>query len=107
MNIWRIKTVIKESTIHGKGRFTLEDCPEGSLVLVINGPIKNKEEAPKKFPITEELNMDCEDTYVNHSARNNLDIKGQILFVANRKIKAGEELTMDYSQFASGKYLFE
>ena len=66
----------------------------------------DKEEAPKKFPITEHLNMDCEDTYVNHSARNNLDLKGQILFVANRDIKAGEELTMDYTQFTSGKYLF-
>jgi SET domain-containing protein len=107
LNIWRIKTVIKKSSIHGQGRFALENCPMGSLVLIINGPVKTRKEAPKKFPITDELNIDCEDTHINHSTSNNLDLNGQIFFIANRDIKAGEELTMNYQQFASGKYLFD
>jgi SET domain-containing protein len=35
--------------------------------------------------------------YVNHSCNPNLGIKGSVTFVALRNIKAGEQLTIDYS----------
>jgi SET domain-containing protein len=106
LNIWRIDTEILPSKIHGQGRFTMQTVLKGDLVLIINGEIKPRDKAPRKFPITEELNMDCDDTFVNHSKQNNLDLDGQIFFIANRDIAAGEELTMDYEQFAKGQYLF-
>jgi len=58
--------------------------------------------------------MNCEDTYINHSDDPNLtlvDEKTTIIiekvFVAKKKIKDGEELTMDYREFAGDrKFLF-
>jgi len=106
LNIWQFSTQVLPSKIHGKGRFTDQTILKGNLVLIVNGEIKPKAEAPRKFPITDELNIDCDDTFVNHSKENNLDLVGQIFFVANRDISAGEELTMDYEQFTTGQYLF-
>jgi len=106
LNIWKVSTEILPSKIHGQGRFATQTVSKGELVLIINGEIKPRAQAPKKFPITDELNIDCDDTFVNHSKQNNLDLVGQIFFVANQNIAVGEELTMDYDQFAKGRYLF-
>jgi hypothetical protein len=37
--------------------------------------------------------------FLNHSCAPNVGIQGQILFVAMRNIRAGEELTIDYAMF--------
>ena len=39
--------------------------------------------------------------YLNHSCEPNVGIKGQIVFVAMRAIRRGEELTIDYAMFDS------
>lgn len=106
MNIWRIKTKISPSKIHGNGRFSLEKIQKGSLVLIINGPIIEKKLAPNKFPITEDLVINCDDSFVNHSIDNNLDLIGQIFFIANKEIQIDEELTMDYKQFVKNGKIF-
>ena len=58
--------------------------------------------------------MNCADTYLNHSEDPNLTLveeKTTIIvekvFVSKKKIKDGEELTMDYREFAGDrKFLF-
>ena len=58
--------------------------------------------------------MNCEDTYINHSEDPNLTlveekttIVVEKVFVSKKKIKDGEELTMDYREFAGDrKFLF-
>ena len=47
-NQWQFKTEIKDSTIHGLGRFTMESIPEGKTVLTLAGDIVPKKEAPKE-----------------------------------------------------------
>ena len=106
-NQWLFKTEVKESTIHGQGRFALEDIPIGRNVLTLDGAIVPKEQAPGKFPVSLTHNMNCEDTYINHSKDSNLAYLGGTSFVSCKNIKAGDELTMDYSEFAGDrKFLF-
>ncbi len=81
-NQWLFKTEVKESTIHGQGRFALEDIPIGRSVLTLDGAIVPKEQAPKKFPVSLTHNMDCEDTYINHSDDSNLAYLGGTNFVS-------------------------
>ena len=106
-NQWLFKTEVKESTIHGQGRFALENISIGKNVLILDGAIVPKEQAPKKFPVSLTHNMDCEDTFINHSEDSNLAYLGGTSFISCKNIKKGEELTMDYSQFAGDrKFLF-
>ena len=106
-NHWLFKTEVKESNIHGQGRFALENIPIGRQVVELKGSIVPKEQAPQKFPVSLTHNMDCEDTFINHSEDSNLAYLGGTSFVSCKNIKKGEELTMDYSQFAGDrKFLF-
>ena len=66
-NQWMFKTEIKESQIHGQGRFALENIPIGRRVVELKGSIVPKEEAPGKFPVSLKKNMNFDDSYVNHS----------------------------------------
>ena len=113
-NQWQFKTEIKDSKIHGLGRFAMENISAGKPVLTLKGEIVPKEKAPRKFPVNDTHNMVCEDTYVNHSEDPNLELVGtkttitvEKTFIAKKTIKDGEELTMDYKEFAGDrKFLF-
>jgi hypothetical protein len=80
---WRFTTTVSDSRIHGKGRFATEDIPRGSIVLVIDGDIYRNGNG----------------SFVNHSKDNNLDYVGNNTWVSNKRISAGEEMTMDYLQW--------
>jgi len=106
-NQWLFKTEVKESSIHGKGRFALESIPIGRKVVELTGSIVPKEQAPGKFPVSLTHNMNCEDTYINHSNDSNLSYIGGTSFISCKNIKTGDELTMDYREFAGDrKFLF-
>lgn len=83
------KTQVKSSIIHGNGRFTLEPIPQGSMVLHIDGNIYKNEN----------------NSYINHSPKNNLDWDGNNGWIANRFINANEELTMNYNQWVDISHL--
>lgn len=95
-NYWLVDTVIKPSDIHGYGRFAAVYIPKDTIVGVLNGKIVNKD--GKHLPIKgTNLCVVCPQTYVNHSTNSNLELSGQIVFVANRDILANEELTLNYT----------
>lgn len=77
------KTIIKQSSIHGNGRFADEQIDKGTLVLIINGNIHKNEN----------------NSFINHSTDNNLDWNGDTGWISNREIEVGEELTMNYKQW--------
>ena len=67
----------------------MQEIPVGSLVLHIHGNIYRNEN----------------NSYVNHSKTNNLDWNGSKGWIANRDIKPGEELTMNYNQWVDISHL--
>lgn len=108
MNYWNFSTEIKNSKIHGQGRFTLVDIPTDEVVLIVMGSIKPCLPNNNKLIIKgTKFVLDCDQTYVNHSKDANLYLDGQIVFRSKRNIVAGEELTIDYYTLINGKLPFE
>lgn len=120
-----IKVEVRDSVIHGKGVFTLEKVPKGKVVWQYT-PAHDQRisiEEFKKLPKSEKNEFRhsgylspssnlwvCPPKgdpacYTNHSNSNNLatvldaKISDEPYFVANRDIKAGEELTDNYLEF--------
>lgn len=114
------KTEIKKGGIAGRGLFAKEDIQKGEVVFVKSGHIGSKHEAllyDKKlgeyslqiaddiflFPTTEEEVGDTA-IFINHSCQPNVGPDGQIVFVAMRNIKSGEELCYDYAMTTDYDY---
>ena len=107
------QTVVKESPIHGRGLFARQDISAGAIVAVKGGHIITREVLRRLAPrlgaaevqIADDLFI-CpvdEDAregamiFSNHSCEPNIGLRGQIIFVAMRNIRAGEELTHDWA----------
>ena len=109
---WENDVVVKNSTIHGKGIFALNDIPEEELVMVIRGEVITGKECVRR---EEEDNnvyifwngryyIDTINTekikYINHDCNYNCEViendNETLYLIADRDIKAGEELTIDY-----------
>lgn len=114
------KTEARGSGIEGKGLFATKEIKKGEVVFVKSGHIGNKEEALRYdrelgeyslqvaddiflFPTTKE---EVEDTaiFINHSCGPNVGPDGQIVFVALRDIRIGEELCYDYAMTTDYDY---
>jgi SET domain-containing protein len=117
------KTIVKESSIHGRGLFAREDIAAGQEVAAKGGIIFDraqlqeieKELGPAEIQIGEDLFIgpvkpeDREGAmlFLNHSCEPNVGIRGQIVFVAIRDIAAGEELTSDWAMSDDDDYSLE
>jgi hypothetical protein len=106
------KTVVRPSSIGGRGLFAHTAVAKGEIVCVKAGHLLDKATFQTlkstinaaELPITDVLFLapvsedEFEDVmmFLNHSCEPNVGIQGQIVFVAMRDIAAGEELTLDY-----------
>lgn len=107
------KTIVKESPIHGRGLFAAAPIKQGEIVAAKGGSIMAREAwqtlqlrlGSAEIQIADDLficpttESEREDAmlFSNHSCDPNVGVKGQILFVAMRNIRAGEELTHDWA----------
>jgi len=107
------QTEVKKSRIHGKGLFAKSAIPRGQLVAVKGGYIVaasawndlERDLGAAEIQISEDLYIapvsrderEGSMVYLNHSCDPNCAIQGQIVFVAMKDIKAGEELTHDWA----------
>ncbi len=115
------KTKIRKSAIHGFGLFALKPIKKGEVVAIKGGHILDRQSMKKFSNVAHhsELQIDKDfflaattkkeekDTmcYLNHACEPNVGIKGSIIFVAMRNIRADEELTLDYAMCDSaGRY---
>jgi len=114
MNVVETELVIlKSSPIHGKGGFARMDIPAGARVIEYVGEFISKRESLARcergeeyiFAIDEEHDLDGNvdwnpARFLNHSCEPNCEalfVDGRIWIVAIRDVRAGEELTFNYS----------
>ena len=107
------KTVIRKSLIEGKGLFARRAIRKGEIVAIKGGHVYDERGLAKiKSKIAASYVQIADGFYIgaataaevkknkifiNHSCRPNVGIRGQIICVALRDIRAGEELTYDYN----------
>ena len=101
-----------ESLLHGKGLFTTVDIPRDEIIMIIEGEVisgdecERREEEEDNVYIfdNEPYYIDTKDTekikYINHFSEPNCYVEERdedtLYLIAERDIKAGEELTIDY-----------
>ena len=112
-----------ESAISGKGIFAIEDISKDEIVIIKAGHILSLKEKDSlsfkdchpELQVADDLficpkdEAELEDSmaYINHSCNPNTGMRGDIVSVAMRDIKAGEELTIDYGMITNQDYQME
>ena len=107
------RTEVRESSIHGRGLFARVGIARGEIVAVKGGHVLTRQQwkalepglGSAEIQLTEDLFIAPVDQaqrhgsmlYVNHCCDPNVAIQGQIVLVAMRDIRAGEELTIDWA----------
>jgi len=106
------KLLIRESRIHRRGVYAGEDIPAGRKVIEYTGEKINRKETKRRgdgavtylFTLNDYWTLDggvggSGAEIINHSCDPNLrawNFKGHILYMSKRRIRRGEELTVDY-----------
>lgn len=103
-------TIVKRSKI-GLGLFAAEDIPKAAKIIQYTGKIITNNDAERHrgrylFTLDDERTIDGSGRenlarYINHSCRPNADsgvIDDEIWIIAKRKIKAFEEITINYGR---------
>jgi SET domain-containing protein len=121
---WRSpKTEVRQSPIHGRGLFAIEEIGKDEIVAVKGGHIITRAQladinsrlGPVEIQVDDDLfvapvtseERDGSMLYSNHSCDPNLGLRGNIVFVAMRNIRAGEELTHDWCMTDNDTYEVE
>ncbi len=118
------KTEVRESKIHGRGLFATADIAKDEIVAVkgghiVDGKTLREKIMPRLGPVEIQIDNDLfiapvtkeereqSMLYSNHSCDPNLGIRGEITFVAMRRIRTGEELTHDWAMTDNDDYSVE
>lgn len=123
--MYKVNVEVKKSTIEGKGVFTSEDIRKGTITWMFD-PTSDHALSVEEFDALDEkvredllrvaylspttkrwVYPDKNDSasFTNHSKTNNQtvvfdeSVSEEPFFRANRDIRAGEELTVDYGEF--------
>ncbi len=114
------KTRVRESMIEGYGLFAVRPIKKDELIGIKGGHIIDWKTLKKYENLIGDSYLQIDDDFVlaplskkevkgvmmflNHSCEPNVGTRGEIIFVAMRDIKAGEELTIDYAMIDSDRY---
>jgi SET domain-containing protein len=115
------KVAVRKSDIQGRGLHALVDFKKDDVVIVYDGPIiSNKKAASlrRKHCLLMSLEdgriidgKDCIGRFINHSCRPTANVYMQdagrtVNLVATRRIKAGDEILLDYQFDTDGEELY-
>ena len=118
---WRSpKIEIRDDTLAGRGVVALAEIAKDEVVAIKAGNIITREELEQATAAAGDMALQIEDNYyiapktadevadmsvfINHSCDPNVGFRGQVVYVAMRDIKAGEELCHDYAMERSDEY---
>lgn len=112
------KTQVKASHIEGRGLFVIQPIRKGEIVTMKGGHIIDGKTLQDYEDVINDGELQIADDFylaplsreeadkvmmfLNHSCEPNVGVHGQIMFVAMRNIKKGEELTIDYAMIDNG-----
>lgn len=107
------KTVVGPSRIAGRGLFAAAPVPRGEVVCVKGGHLVDRATLDRHRAVVNDAELQVADDlflaplaadefegvmmFLNHSCDPNVGVRGQVVFVARRDVRAGEELTLDYA----------
>jgi SET domain-containing protein len=117
------KAAVRKSPIQGRGLFAVESIAQGEIVCIKGGHIFDRDTlsrltktlGPAEIQIAENLfigpleesEREGSMIFSNHSCEPNIGVQGQIVFVALRDIRPGEELTHDWATTDDDDYEME
>lgn len=114
-----MKRVKVRRGLNGLGLFVLEDVRKGERVIEYVGDRIDDPEADRRsnryiFEVAKNLNIDGSPRwnvarYVNHACRPNCEDRireKRVFYVAKRRLRAGEELTIDYGKEYYDHFIF-
>jgi hypothetical protein len=117
------KAEVRESGIEGRGLFAREAIDKDEIIAIKGGHIFDRrtlgEVEPVLGPAEIQIGTDLfigplaeseregSMIFSNHSCEPNIGVRGQIVFVAMRDIRAGEELTHDWATTDDDTYRME
>ncbi len=92
-------TIVKNSTIHGKGLFALNDIKKDQIIGHFTG---KKTSHPSAYTLwlnnNHSINVEGPLKYINHSNQPNACYYDDFTVVALKDIKKGEEITHNYGE---------
>ena len=121
MKTWRSpKIEVRSDTLAGRGVVAKQDIAKDEIVAIKAGHVMLHDEVKRvtaqvgdyalqideNFYLSPRYADEVDDmtVFINHSCDPNVGFRGQVVYVALRDIKAGEELCHDYSMERSDDY---
>lgn len=114
------KIEFRESGLDGRGVFAVDTIRKDEIVAIKAGHIVNSQQVKKFTEKLGDFSLQIHDDFfltpttkaevgqttifINHSCDANIGFRGQVVYVAMREIKAGEELCHDYAMARTDNY---
>jgi len=114
------KIEVRNDTLAGRGVVAVTDIERDEIVAIKAGHIMRQDEVKRitetvgdfalqiddEFYLSPRYEEEVDDmtVFINHSCDPNVGFRGQVVYVAMRDIKTGEELCHDYSMERSDHY---
>ena len=117
------KIEVREDTLAGRGVVALADIAKDEIVAIKAGNIITRAEIEQATDSAGDMALQIDDdfylapssadeveemsVFINHSCDPNVGFRGQVVYVALRDIRAGEELCHDYAMERSDDYALD
>lgn len=105
------RTTVRTSSIHGRGLFATVPIKKGVVIGIFKGKIHKKINWGEKDALSHPYWVEVAKNtwidplppyrFINHSCNPSAGIKGRITIIALHDLKAGDEITLDYSTIES------
>jgi len=117
------KIEVREDSLEGRGVIALQDITRDEIVAIKAGHVVTADEIELITAEVGDFALQIDDgfyisprsadevddmtVFINHSCDPNIGFRGQVVYVAMREIKVGEELCHDYSMERSDNYALD